>query len=89
MTKEEVLSQVNYHPELTTANVVCYNGTLYNITRIDTLQGYKKDLTLYCVAKKMKSRNHDIILKSTPCCAILLIVDCSHAQEGYFYDLQL
>ena len=37
----------------------------------------------------MKSRNRDIILKNTPCCAILLIVDYSHAQEGYFYDLQL
>ena len=39
--------------------------------------------------RKKKSRNRDIILKSTPCCAILLMVDCSHAQEGYFYDLQL
>ncbi len=45
MTKEEVLSQVNYHPELTTANVVCHNGTLYIITRIDTFEG-KEKLTL-------------------------------------------
>ena len=51
MTKEEVLSQVNYHPELTTANVVCHNGTLYIITRIDTFEG-KEDLTLYGVSKK-------------------------------------
>ena len=50
--KEEVLFQVNYHSDLTTANVVCYNGTLYNITRIDTFEGCKEDLTLYCALKK-------------------------------------
>lgn len=50
--KEEVLFQVNYRSDLTTANMVRYNGTLYNITRIDTFEGYKEDLTLYCVAKK-------------------------------------
>ena len=61
--KEEVLFQINYRTDLTTANMVRYNRTLYNITRIDTFEGYKEDLTLYCVAKKMKSRNHDIILK--------------------------
>ena len=46
--KEEVLFQVNYRTDLTTANMVRYNGTLYNITRIDTFEGYKEDLTLYC-----------------------------------------
>lgn len=50
--KEEVLFQVNYRTDLTTANMVRYNGTLYNITRTDTFEGYKEDLTLYCVAKK-------------------------------------
>ena len=50
--KEEVLFQVNYRTDLTTANMVRYNGALYNITRIDTFEGYKEDLTLYCVAKK-------------------------------------
>ena len=50
--KEEVLFQVNYRTDLTAANMVRYNGTLYNITRIDTFEGYKENLTLYCVAKK-------------------------------------
>ena len=50
--KEEVQFQINYRTDLTTANMVCYNGMLYNITRIDTFEGYKEDLTLYCVAKK-------------------------------------
>ena len=38
--------------DLTTANVIRYNGRLYNITRIDTFEGYKQDLTLYCTLKK-------------------------------------
>ena len=38
--------------ELITANVIRYNGRLYNITRIDTFEGYKQDLTLYCTLKK-------------------------------------
>ena len=49
--KEEVLFQVNYRTDLTTANVIRYNGRLYNITRIDTFEGYKQDLTLYCKRK--------------------------------------
>ena len=50
--KEEVLFQVNYRTDLTTANVIRYNGKTYNITRIDTFEGYKQDLTLYCTLKK-------------------------------------
>ena len=50
--KEEVLFQINYRTDLTTANMVRYNGTLYNITRIDTFEGYKEDLTLYCIDRK-------------------------------------
>ncbi len=46
--KEEVLFQVNYRTDLTTANVIRYNGRLYNITRFDIFEGYKQDLTLYC-----------------------------------------
>ena len=49
--KEGVLFQINYRTKLTTANMVRYNGTLYNITRIDTFGGYKEDLTLYCKGK--------------------------------------
>ena len=44
--KEEVLFVVNYRTDLTTANVVRYKGILYDITRIDTFEGYKEDLTL-------------------------------------------
>lgn len=87
--KEEVLFQIGYGADITTANMVRYNGTLYNITRIDTFEGCEEDLTLYCSAKIIKSRNRDIILMNKPCRAILLMAVRSHAQEGYSYDLQL
>ena len=40
--------RVNYRPGITTAHVIKYRGTLYNITRVDVYEGYKRDLTLYC-----------------------------------------
>lgn len=46
--KEEVLFTINYRTDVTTAHVVHYNGVLYDITRVDTFEGYKEDLTLYC-----------------------------------------
>lgn len=46
--KEEVMFQVNYRTDLTTAHVIRYRGVLYDITRIDTFEGYRQDLTLYC-----------------------------------------
>ena len=46
--KEEVLFTINYRTDITTAHVVRYNGVLYDITRVDTFEGYKEDLTLYC-----------------------------------------
>ena len=52
--KEEVLFKVNYRTDLTTANVIRYNGRLYNITRIDTFEGYKQDLSLYCSRRARK-----------------------------------
>ena len=45
--KEEVLFQINYRTDLTTAHVIRYNGVLYDITRIDSFEGYKADLKLY------------------------------------------
>ena len=46
--KEEVLFTVNYNPEITNTHVIRYNGVLYDITRVDTFEGYKEDITLYC-----------------------------------------
>lgn len=46
--KEEVLFQVNYRAGLDTTHVIRYNGVLWDITRVDTFEGYKADLKLYC-----------------------------------------
>lgn len=53
--KEEVLFVVNYRTDLTTAHAVRYKGILYDITRIDTFEGYKEDLTLYCSRRARQS----------------------------------
>ena len=45
---EQVLFTVNYRPDVTPAHVIRYKGALYDITRVDTFEGYKDDITLYC-----------------------------------------
>ena len=49
--QEEVLFQINYRTDITTAHVIKYNRIQYEITRIDTFEGYKSDLTIYCKRK--------------------------------------
>ena len=49
--KEEVLFQINYRTDITTAHVIRYNGVLYDITRIDNFEGRKEDLKLYCARR--------------------------------------
>ena len=52
--KQEVLFTINYHTDITNAHVACYNGVLYDIIRVDTFEGYKEDLTLYCSRRARK-----------------------------------
>ncbi|NLU24715.1 MAG: phage head closure protein [Clostridiales bacterium] len=49
--KEEVLFQISYRADITTAHIIRFHGVLYEITRLDTFEGYKEDLTLYCKRK--------------------------------------
>ena len=49
--EEQVLFQTEYRADITTAHVVRYKGVNYEITRIDTFEGYKEDLVLYCKVK--------------------------------------
>ncbi|MDO5147064.1 MAG: phage head closure protein [Eubacteriales bacterium] len=49
--QEEVLFQIGYRADLTTNYVVKFRGVEYEILRIDTFEGYKEDLKLYCRAK--------------------------------------
>lgn len=45
---EEVLFTINYRAGLTTVCYVEYGGVKYNVNRIDTFEGYKQHITLYC-----------------------------------------
>lgn len=45
---EEVLFTINWRAGLDTTHAIRFNGALYDITRVDTFEGYKQDLTLYC-----------------------------------------
>ena len=49
--EEQVLFQISYRTDITTANVITYKGVDYEITRIDTFEGYKENLVLYCKVK--------------------------------------
>ena len=46
--QEEVLFTINWRNDVTTAHVIRYNGVLWNITHVDTFEGYKGDISLYC-----------------------------------------
>ena len=53
-SREELLFQIPWRPGLTsTRNAIRYRTELYNITRIDYLEGYKRDVKIY--AKKARS----------------------------------
>lgn len=52
MAVEEVLFTINWRAGLDTTHVIRYNGALYDITRVDTFEGYKQDLTLYAKRKR-------------------------------------
>lgn len=47
MAVEEVLFTINCRPDITPTHVIRYNGALYDITRVDTFEGYREDLTVY------------------------------------------
>ncbi|WP_455759476.1 phage head closure protein [Cloacibacillus evryensis] len=48
---EEVLFTVNYRSDITARHIVRFRGVDYDITRVDTFEGYKQDLTLYAKRK--------------------------------------
>jgi len=45
---EEVLFRINWRDDIDTSAVVKFRGTYYEITRIDTFEGYKEDISLFC-----------------------------------------
>lgn len=45
---EEVLFVVNWQSGITPAMRVIFKGDMYEIVRVDTFEGYKGDVRLYC-----------------------------------------
>lgn len=50
--QEEALFIVNYRTDINTTHVIRYKNKLYDITRVDKFEGYKKDITLYCKSRE-------------------------------------
>lgn len=46
-----MLFTINYRDDVTTVCSVEYKGVKYNVSRIDTFEGYRQDITLYCKRK--------------------------------------
>jgi len=48
---EEMLFTINWRNDINAADTfIEYKGILYDITRVDTFEGYKEDLKIYAVA---------------------------------------
>ena len=48
---EEVQFTVNWRNDITTRHIIRFRGVDYDITRVDTFEGYKRDLVLYAKAR--------------------------------------
>ena len=48
---EEVQFVINWRDDITTRHIIRFRGADYDITRVDTFEGYKSDLTLYAKKK--------------------------------------
>ena len=44
---EECLFVINWRDDITTRNMIRFRDVIYDITRIDTYEGYKSDLSIY------------------------------------------
>ena len=49
--REQVLFVINWRRNVTCREVVRYGGRLYDIQRVDGFEGYREDLSLYCVGR--------------------------------------
>jgi len=44
---EDAMFIINYRTDVTTRHIVRFRGADYDITRVDTFEGYKGDITIY------------------------------------------
>lgn len=57
---EDIIFTVNYRPDITAKNSISYKGAFYNITRVDTFEGYKDDLHLYATIRQNQPKPEEI-----------------------------
>jgi len=57
---EEMLFVVNWRRDITPDFFIGYRGVIYNITRVDTFEGYKEDLKVYAAKLLIQPRPEDI-----------------------------
>lgn len=58
--QEEALFQINWRAGLSTAYVIRFNGVLWDITRVDTFEGYKADVSIILQMANMTNRGQNI-----------------------------
>jgi SPP1 family predicted phage head-tail adaptor len=44
---EDAMFVINWRDDITTRHIIRYKGADYDITRVDTFEGYKGDMTLW------------------------------------------
>jgi len=55
--QEEVLFTINWRNDIKNTHVIRYTGNLFDITRVDIFEGYKRDINLYCKLRKYNSED--------------------------------
>jgi len=58
---EEMLFILNFRADLTALLFIEYRGVFYNITRVDTFEGYKEDLKVYAARLATQPKAGDIL----------------------------
>ena len=87
---EEVLFTINYRNDITTACLVEYGGVRYNVNRIDTFEGYKQDITLYCKRKQSgRGLSPPPISLRLPCLQVLQFDLCHKHFSVLFHVLPI
>lgn len=59
---ENVLFQISYWANITTAHVIRFRGVLYNMTRVDVFEGYRGDIMVYCERQNGRNDRRNIMI---------------------------
>ncbi|MCL2344031.1 MAG: head-tail adaptor protein [Firmicutes bacterium] len=51
---------INFRPDVTQQCAISYRGVYYDITRVDTFEGYKDNLHLYATIKQKQPSASDV-----------------------------